>query len=111
MDPRSRFRTLVTDPQIGDGLRRVVRRFLRKQNARAVDEAALRHRLPKRESRRQRQEKDENRLHCRRMACNVKSSSFSGTLYWSFSSVRRVRLPRATSTISSCRAVQMPWMF
>ena len=43
-----------------------------------------------------------------RSACSVKSSSLSGMLYSSFSSVRIVRLLRRRSIISSRRAVQMP---
>ena len=43
-----------------------------------------------------------------RSACSVKSSSLSGTLYSSLSSVRIVRLFRRRSFISSRRPVQMP---
>src|SRR4051812_23070105 len=47
----------------------------------------------------------------RRRACKVKSSSFIGRLYCSFSSLRMVRLFRFTSSISIVWAVQNPWTF
>ena len=53
------------------------------------------------------QEKQE--FHCsRRSAWTVKSSSFSGMLYSSFSMRRTVRLLRRRSVISWVRAVQIP---
>ncbi len=112
-------------PQIANRVLRVVRRVLRIEESTCVDEAALGQRLSVRrggKGRRERRRQCANdktapevsgagRDHCRRSAWMVKSSSCIGTLYWSLSSVRRVRLPRATSSISSCRAVQIPWTF
>src|SRR4029078_9934898 len=111
LHPRRRLvEQIAAGAQIDDGPRGIVWRLLREQHGRAFDEAALRQSLRADTGRREHQQK-EKRLHGRRMACNVKASSSSGRLYWTFSSVRRVRLPRVRSSISNCRAVQMPWIF
>src|SRR5262249_11809595 len=150
VDPRRKLHPLrrleehiVAREEIGDDLRRIVRRLVREDDDAAVDEAALAHARGGC-SRGQGEEDRKGRggegcrgdsaesvwparpasparpagsvrpppaAHWRRIACRVKSSSFRGTLYSSLSSVRRVRLPRLTSVISSCRAVQMPCTF
>ena len=104
---------LFPGQQMTDRARGIVRRPLREQHARTLDEASLREGLRARGGRHEDNERrqKEKRPHCRRIACSVKSSSFSGTLYWRLSSVSRVRLPRVRSNISSCLAVQMPCTF
>ena len=100
---------LFPDEQIARDVDRIVGRILREIRADAFDEPALRNGLRRDRLRRCRdQQNSQQLLHWRRIACSVKSSSFIGTLYWSFSSERRVRLPRRRSLISSVRAVQMP---
>ena len=103
--------------EVAHRLRRIVGSFLREEIEAAVQEPALRHRLGvsrRRAARTHHQARDESgkasrhAVYWRRIACSVKSSSFSATLYSSLSRVSRVRLPRRTSVISICLAVQMP---
>src|SRR2546425_8125998 len=117
LNPRSRLdERLVADEQVADRARGVVGRFLREQIAAGFDKPTIRDGLRRhtrrRENERRGHDSDERAQHYRRLiACSVKSSAFSGTLYCSPSSVSRVRLPRRRSAISVCRAVQIPWTF
>src|SRR5690348_964587 len=102
LQPRRHFvRCLVAKQPFADRVARVIGRRLREEEPRVFEKPALRKVLCRRPG----GEEEKRELHCsRRSPCTVKSSSFSGTLYWSFSMRSTVRLLRRRSLISSTRA-------
>ena len=95
------------DHRLIDGLRTVIRRVLGIEQRTVLDEAALFEILREvlREKRQQKQARHGPRLN----ASSVKSPSFIGRLYSSWSYLSVVRLLRVTSATSIVRAVQMPF--
>src|SRR5262245_57168438 len=103
---------LVSEQRLTYGSRPIVTRILWIQREAVFNESALRVLLTQGGCHRDQHQKQRYNpmVHdTRRRACNVKSASFIGKLYCSFSSLRTVRLWRLTSAISIVCAVQNPW--
>src|SRR5689334_19878415 len=95
---------LLAKQEFVDNTAAVIRSRLRIDNSTVLDETPLLELLSQQSNRQQTRRNHKSR----RSAWRVKSSSFIGRLYSSFSYLRTVRLLRVTSYTSVKRAVQIP---
>src|SRR5215471_15202244 len=100
--------TFIAKQGFSNALCRIIDRLLRVNRSANFDETTLSVGLCETSRCTHQQRHDDSHYDSRRNACNENSSSFIGTLYWSFSIERIVWLFRLRSCMSILWAVQMP---